>query len=110
MRQRNRLLKTQTNLASTATTVEPTSPALTPSLPDPAERTELEAMFCDSVDSTAPSARLDPEGMRQVNRADRSGQAFGAGLGGARSRFDRAWIEIGATPALGAGTIFVRKT
>ena len=38
-------------------------------LPDAAERRQLTVMFCDLVGSTALSARLDPEDMRQVIRA-----------------------------------------
>ena len=41
----------------------PTAPA------DAAERRQLTVMFCDLVGSTALSARLDPEDMRQVIRA-----------------------------------------
>ncbi len=36
---------------------------------DAAERRQLTVMFCDLVGSTAMSARLDPEDMRQVMRA-----------------------------------------
>jgi len=36
---------------------------------DTAERRQLTVMFCDLVDSTALSTRLDPEDMRQVIRA-----------------------------------------
>ena len=37
--------------------------------PDAAERRQLTVMFCDLVGSTALSARLDPEDMREVIRA-----------------------------------------
>jgi class 3 adenylate cyclase len=37
--------------------------------PDAAERRQLTVMFCDLVGSTAMSARLDPEDMREVIRA-----------------------------------------
>src|SRR5262252_4554971 len=40
-----------------------------PAPEDTAERRQLTVMFCDLVDSTALSARLDPEDMRQVIRA-----------------------------------------
>src|SRR4051812_33473997 len=41
-----------------------------PQLPhDTAERRQLTVMFCDLAGSTALSARLDPEDMRQVIRA-----------------------------------------
>lgn len=39
------------------------------SVPDEAERRQLTVMFCDLVGSTAISARLDPEDMRDVIRA-----------------------------------------
>src|SRR5215831_16037583 len=48
------------------------TPAVNASVPAPrdtAERRQLTVMFCDLVDSTALSARLDPEDMRQVIRA-----------------------------------------
>jgi class 3 adenylate cyclase/tetratricopeptide (TPR) repeat protein len=40
--------------------------------PDDAERRQLTVMFCDLVGSTALSARLDPEDMREVIRAYRA--------------------------------------
>ena len=40
-----------------------------PSSTDVAERRQLTVMFCDLVGSTAMSARLDPEDMREVIRA-----------------------------------------
>ena len=42
-----------------------------PVLPRPtdAERRQLTVMFCDLVDSTALSSRLDPEDLREVVRA-----------------------------------------
>src|SRR5438477_13038319 len=40
-----------------------------PPLQDDAERRHLTVMFCDLVGSTALSARLDPEDMREVIRA-----------------------------------------
>jgi SAM domain (Sterile alpha motif) len=48
------------------------TPAATTPIPpaaDSAERRQLTAMFSDLVGSTAMSARLDPEDMRQVIRA-----------------------------------------
>src|SRR6202047_4087825 len=66
---RKRVLKAIANL-------DPTSapPAVAGSGPrrpegDRAERRQLTVMFCDLVGSTALSARLDPEDMRQVIRA-----------------------------------------
>jgi class 3 adenylate cyclase len=46
------------------------SPAAVPSRPTPAEaeRRQLTVMFCDLVDSTALSAQLDPEELREVVR------------------------------------------
>jgi len=49
--------------------VKPTIPPPPRSLPDVAERQQLSVMFCDLVGSTAMSARLDPEDMRDVIRA-----------------------------------------
>src|SRR5271165_2527289 len=67
---RKRLLKAVAALAgpppappSTSSRVSPASP------PDVAERRQLTVMFCDLVGSTAMSARLDPEDMREVIRA-----------------------------------------
>ena len=53
---------------------------------DAAERRQLTVMFCDLVGSTALSARLDPEDMRQVIRAY---QDAVLGRGGALRRFRR---------------------
>jgi class 3 adenylate cyclase len=66
---RKRLLKAIAALAAPATTVQapPVSPAPSPS--DGAERRQLTVMFCDLVGSTALSARLDPEVLREVLRA-----------------------------------------
>src|SRR5271166_6578326 len=67
---RKRLLKAVAALAgpppappSTSSRISPASP------PDVAERRHLTVMFCDLVGSTALSARLDPEDMREVIRA-----------------------------------------
>lgn len=38
-------------------------------VPTPAERRQLTVLFCDLVDSTALSVRLDPEDLREVMRA-----------------------------------------
>src|SRR5215471_3710688 len=43
-------------------------PGTAPSTPD-AERRQLTVLFCDLVDSTALSAQLDPEELREVVRA-----------------------------------------
>jgi hypothetical protein len=68
---RKRLLKAVAALAGGAV---PASPATAASEPpatpvDTAERRQLTVMFSDLVGSTALSARLDPEDMRQVIRA-----------------------------------------
>jgi class 3 adenylate cyclase len=47
----------------------PTTNDAAPTPQDTAERRQLTVMFCDLVDSTALSTRLDPEDMRQVIRA-----------------------------------------
>ena len=65
---RKRLLKAIANLGATDNPAKPASPAHAPST-DAAERRQLTVMFCDLVGSTAMSARLDPEDMRQVIRA-----------------------------------------
>jgi predicted amidophosphoribosyltransferase len=49
---------------TTAATQQPT-----PAVVSSAERRQLTVMFCDLVDSTALSARLDPEDLREVIRA-----------------------------------------
>src|SRR6266702_3368644 len=53
--------------ASTADSKAPDVTATPTPGPEPqAERRQLTVMFCDLVDSTALSARLDPEDMREV--------------------------------------------
>ena len=69
MGHRKRLLKAIVSLGSTETTAKRANPAPTPTSPDVAERRQLTVMFCDLVGSTAMSARLDPEDMREVIRA-----------------------------------------
>src|SRR5271157_1558698 len=67
---RKRLLKAIAGLGATETAAKPVSAAPTPpSSIDAAERRQLTVMFCDLVGSTALSARLDPEDMREVIRA-----------------------------------------
>src|SRR5579863_4608444 len=63
---RKRLLKAITILGATVSPAKPTSPTPTPPAQDAAERRQLTVMFCDLVGSTALSARLDPEDMREV--------------------------------------------
>src|SRR5580658_3908632 len=69
MGHRKRLLKAIVSLESTETTAKRANPAPTPTSPDVGERRQLTVMFCDLVGSTAMSARLDPEDMREVIRA-----------------------------------------
>src|SRR5271169_3647770 len=82
MGHRKRLLKAIVSLGTTETTAKPTNPAPTPTSPDVAERRQLTVMFCDLVGSTAMSARLDPEDMREVIRA------YQDGCSGAVARYD----------------------
>ena len=63
---RKRLLKAIGSLCSIEIAAKPATPALTPLSTDVAERRQLTVMFCDLVGSTAMSARLDPEDMREV--------------------------------------------
>src|SRR5271167_1143702 len=64
---RKRLLKAIAALAGPA--AAPPTPATPIPVADAAERRQLTVMFCDLVGSTAMSARLDPEDMREVIRA-----------------------------------------
>jgi class 3 adenylate cyclase len=65
---RKRLLKAAAALAGpAAATLAATTPI--PPVADAAERRQLTVMFCDLVGSTALSAKLDPEDMREVIRA-----------------------------------------
>jgi class 3 adenylate cyclase/predicted ATPase len=63
---RKRLLKAIAALAAPAAAVQATSVGSAPSHGHDAERRQLTVMFCDLVGSTALSARLDPEDMREV--------------------------------------------
>jgi class 3 adenylate cyclase/predicted ATPase len=63
---RKRLLKAIASFGLAEVVAEPRGPSPTPSSTDAAERRQLTVMFCDLVDSTAMSARLDPEDMREV--------------------------------------------
>ena len=69
---RKRVLKAIANLDTTVASLSPVlvagSASRTPA-EDAAERRQLTVMFCDLVGSTALSAGLDPEDMRQVIRA-----------------------------------------
>ena len=64
---RKRLIKAIANLGPAQKNSEAESLARPPE--DAAERRQLTVMFCDLAGSTALSARLDPEDVRQVIRA-----------------------------------------
>ena len=68
---RKRLLKAVAALAagSTDARAETAEPTATPTAPRKAERHQLTVMFVDLVGSTALSATLDPEDLREVIRA-----------------------------------------
>ena len=63
---RKRLLKAIASLGSTETAAKPARPVPLQTFPEAAERRQLTVMFCDLVGSTALSARLDPEDMREI--------------------------------------------
>ena len=63
---RKRLLKAIASLGSTEAVAKPENLVPLQTFPDVAERRQLTVMFCDLVGSTAMSARLDPEDMREV--------------------------------------------
>ena len=63
---RKRLLKAIANLGATDSPPKPASRTPTPQSHDAAERRQITVMFCDLVGSTAMSARLDPEDMREI--------------------------------------------
>ena len=63
---RKRLLKAIASLGSTETAANPATPVPPQTSPEVAERRQLTVMFCDLVGSTAMSARLDPEDMREI--------------------------------------------
>ncbi len=65
---RKRLLRAISGLAAPETSAAP-SAATGPKPQDAAERRQLTVMFCDLVGSTALSARLDPEELREELRA-----------------------------------------
>ncbi len=65
---RKRLLRAISGLAAPETSAAP-SASTGPKPQDAAERRQLTVMFCDLVGSTALSARLDPEELREELRA-----------------------------------------
>src|SRR5271168_1819216 len=83
---RRKILSVIAELSFSAAAPEPVAkPAAaepTPTSPDVAERRQLTVMFCDLVGSTAMSARLDPEDMREVIRA------YQGACSGAVARYD----------------------
>ena len=63
---RKRLLKAIASLGSTETAAKLANPVPLQTFPEAAERRQLTVMFCDLVGSTALSARLDPEDVREI--------------------------------------------
>jgi class 3 adenylate cyclase len=63
---RVKLLAAIRELGGTLTTVEPTVTPTEPKPQDAAERRQVTVMFADLVGSTALSARMDPEDLREV--------------------------------------------
>ena len=63
---RAKLLAAIRELGGTLTTVEPTVTPTEPKPQDAAERRQVTVMFSDLVGSTALSARMDPEDLREV--------------------------------------------
>ena len=69
---RKRLLKAISEMGESSETTAPLAPPLSrdQSVPDgEAERRQLTVMFCDLVGSTQLSQELDPEELREINRA-----------------------------------------
>ena len=66
---RKRLLRAIATLGEAQSQAKSASQGATAPPADAAERRQLTVMFCDLVGSTALSARLDPEDMREVIRA-----------------------------------------
>src|SRR5690348_11521757 len=74
IRHRRRLLEAIAALRPRATPTEaPAQVSSSPTLTEPAgstaERRPLSVMFCDLIGSTALSARLDPEDLREIIRS-----------------------------------------
>jgi len=65
MGHRKRLLRAIARLSASAPAAA-SPPAAQPQMDASAERRQLTVMFCDLVGSTALSARLDPEELREV--------------------------------------------
>ena len=64
---RRKMLRAIAQLGDSAIAISPIAAALVPR--DDADRRQLTVMFCDLVGSTALSARLDPEDLRNIIRA-----------------------------------------
>src|ERR1700689_2193925 len=62
---RRKMLRAIGELSGVAAAI-PQPAAMEPKSQDTAERRQLTVMFCDLVGSTALSARLDPEDMREI--------------------------------------------
>jgi len=63
---RRKMLRAITEMAGTASTQIKSAPASEPKPRGDAERRQLTVMFCDLVGSTALSARMDPEDLRDL--------------------------------------------
>ena len=63
---RRKMLRAIGELAGAAAAIPQPAVATEPKTQDAAERRQLTVMFCDLVGSTALSARLDPEDMREI--------------------------------------------
>ena len=63
---RRKMLRAIGELAGAAAAIPQPAVAMEPKTQDAAERRQLTVMFCDLVGSTALSARLDPEDMREI--------------------------------------------
>jgi hypothetical protein len=94
---RKRLLKAIRSLgAATATPARPSAPGGVKT----AERRHLTVMFCDLVGSTALSARLDPEDMREIVGAyHRCCAEQGANAGGFIAKYMGDGVRLFRVPA-----------
>jgi class 3 adenylate cyclase len=63
---RRKLMRAIADLGGAVPNATPLPPSTEPKPQDAAERRQLTVMFCDLVGSTALSARLDPEDMREI--------------------------------------------
>jgi class 3 adenylate cyclase len=70
---RVKLLAALRELGGTPITAEPNATPTKPKLEDTAERRQVTVMFSDLVGSTALSARMDPEDLREIISAYRKG-------------------------------------